>query len=144
MGDRTTVYFQLGGKLTQEAYDELLELIEQEDYIQDNDGGDVRKSLVESERFNIWIEEANYARADPFDDFAIKHGLAYHHWWAAGGAYGPGGVIVIPGEFRVEYQSDQDYGPAIAIAELKTMTLEEIRTRIAQIEVPLPPLELPG
>ncbi|WOF44306.1 hypothetical protein KNJ79_05085 [Sphingopyxis indica] len=141
MGDRTTAYFQLGGKLTQEAYDELLELIEQESYIQGED--DVRKTLVEDERFDIWIDEANYARVDPFDDFAIRHGLAYHHWWAAGGGYGPGGVIYIPGAHRVEYESSMDFGPSISIGDLKTMTFEEIQTRIAQIEAPLPPLELP-
>src|SRR3546814_3867624 len=82
MGDRTTVYFTLGGKLTREAYDELLELIEQEDYIQDNEiteTGDVRTALVEEKRFDIWIEEANYGNADPFPDFARQHGLAFEH-----------------------------------------------------------------
>src|SRR3546814_20862582 len=114
MGDRTTVYFTLGGKLTREAYDELLELIEQEDYIQDNEiteTGDVRTALVEEKRFDIWIEEANYGNADPFPDFARQHGLAFEHRWGSGGGFGPGGIIHAPGEEDLEYKGTFDDGP---------------------------------
>src|SRR3546814_2153966 len=100
MGDRTTVYFTLGGKLTREAYDELLELIEQEDYIQDNEiteTGDVRTALVEEKRFDIWTEDDHYGNADPFPDFDRPHGVAFDLCWGSGGGLGPGGIIPATG-----------------------------------------------
>lgn len=144
MGDRTTAYFTLGGKLTREAYDELLELIEQESYIQDNsfEDTDVREALVERKRFDIWIDEANYGSADPFPDFARRHGLPYHHSWASGGGYGPGGEIYDPatGE-TIEYAGLHDGGPCLPVTELKRMTHSEILQWIERVERPLPPLE---
>ncbi len=142
MGDRTTAYFELGGKLTREAYDELLELIEQENYLVDPDNWTPYEPphLKATGTFRIAIEEANYARVDPFDTFAQRHCLPYHHWWESGGGYGPGGFICIPGEFGLDYAGTMD-GPALAIGELKRMTHSEILDWIERVERPLPPLE---
>lgn len=136
MGDRTTAYFELGGKLTREAYDELLELIEQESYILDQDDWTPYEPprLKATGTFRIAIEEANYARVDPFDTFAQRHCLPYHHWWESGGGYGPGGV-----NQGVEYTGTQD-GPALDIGKLKRMTHDEILEWIERVERPLPPL----
>jgi len=147
VGDRTTVRLEIGGSVTQAEWLELLKLLESGGAQNDEDGYTIRSNkpptFIEGQSFTVFFDECNYGEApDEILEWLDEHRLPYKHSWEAGGGYGPGAHIVLPGQPWISYGT-LDYEPAMPIYEiekhLKDGTLEQ---QLALFKTDIPPFKV--
>lgn len=125
MGDRCSVSFKLGGKITKFCAEQLIERMKDEG-LRCDDHSPALDNLDE----NFWADEVNYGTIESVTDYCEEHGIAYELWNDAGGGYGAG-LVRFDGERREQCPSDNENGPLYPLAEI--MKLETLATCLADV-----------
>lgn len=112
MGDRTTVFIRLSGKLAADKVSDLISAIEAEcGKVNDDEDAPLASNLQNTFRF----EECNYAKIDSVTDFAKANGLSYNLSHESGGCYGPG-ILIYDAETGKEREASTSLDGEVIIA----------------------------
>jgi len=117
MGDRTTVYFTVAGKIGRDDLSTLIEAMAAEGFrSNDDDAEPCADNLDET----FYASEVNYANIDDLTAVCDRLGLDREHWWEAGGGYGAGIERCRGGECRE--RSASEASPVFTLAEILDIT----------------------
>ena len=85
MGDRCTVYMEFGGKISRQAAEALVKVLEAEGY-RSNDTDD--EPSIDILDHSFYCHDVNYANIEAIEDVCSEHAIDYRKENDAGGGYG--------------------------------------------------------
>lgn len=152
MGDRTTVRFEIGGKLNIGQIGHLVELLEEDDFSFEHedytDGAELSvEAIIEHAKTHDTLQfvahEVNYGNCDELEAFLRGASLAYRKEWDAGGCYGAGGEIVSLEGDSDSYALDGDSGdPLLGVTTILETPFGQLYERCQRLSAPIPEFEI--
>lgn len=118
MGDRCDVWIKFGGKISRQAAEALIEVLNDEYYTvfgSNPDGGEKVEMGDLDEEFSA--EEVNYANIDEIDAVCREHGIHYDMQHGAGGGYSAGCIRFLNGR-KEETPATNELEPLVPLKKV--------------------------
>ena len=132
MGERIPASIQFGGKLKAEFVPELIELLNEQGLLADDD-----EPCVNNLGKEFSDNEVNYGNLDSLISFAIKHNLAYVHWFDSGAEW-----MSATDKRDLSGRNAELVGSRYQGFYLSEQQIDQGKELLAWMREPLPPLEI--
>ncbi len=147
MGDRCYVYITFHGKISHRAAQALVEVLNEQGYVQWDCNASARSALEPAKADlagTFECEEVNYARIDEIEAVCSEHGIDFDMEHTAGGGYAAGRVRFVGGERRECTGGDGPMIPLSMVLETETLAsgLGNLIALARFMLADLPPLEV--